>query len=94
MGKIDISPIGKLETRESKAETVNTEHVWSCFFHPLKLIGTLHISGFTQNQLMVSPGVKNDHLLNSNLSLKYRYSFFVGDGGRYLTVKMHMELNC
>jgi len=27
MGKSNISPIGKLETREDEAETVSTEHV-------------------------------------------------------------------
>lgn len=32
MGKSDISPIGKLETTENEAETVNTEHVQTIFF--------------------------------------------------------------
>lgn len=34
MGKSDISPVGKLETRDNKAETVNTEHVQTNFFSP------------------------------------------------------------
>lgn len=50
MGKSDISPIGKLETRDKKAETVNTEHVQTNFFQSLRLIGVHYVRvGFHKN---------------------------------------------
>jgi len=79
MRKSAISPIGKWEIKKNKAETVNAEHVQTFFFfffHSLRVIGTLHVSGFTQKQLIMSLGVKNDHLLYFNLSMKCRYYFF------------------
>lgn len=75
MRKSDILPIGKWEMRENKAETANAECV-QFFFLSLRLIGTLCVSGFTQVQIMISLGVKNDHLLYSNFTMKCRYYFF------------------
>lgn len=49
-GKSDISPIGKLETRDKKAETVNTEHIQTNFFQSLRLIGVHYVRvGFHKN---------------------------------------------
>lgn len=91
MGKCEISPIGKLETRENKAETVNTEHVQSIFFQSLGLVGTLHESGFPEKLLLELRTIIYCILISpQSVELLYLFYLFFK---KYLYMRMHGELN-